>query len=213
MRGASTSHPLRAAIGSASAALALWALPAGAQVLEMATPEVAAERMAKCGLGPVAISYDPVLESHVLTPAKADAASDDQLACIDKAAGHHDVALPPAVQARFDAMQEARWAAVFRSEARAWLSARGMLERVPEYVPGTTDDTAFARKVEVLCGPRAQGALQSEHGPHVLSPDWIRKGVPPTPEDTEAFGCVLNVIAVAGFKVAFVGNEAFVASD
>ena len=97
-----------------------------------------------------------------------------------------------------------------RADAREWLTKRGLLERVPKYIAGTTDKAAFTREVEHLCGPQTTGSFQSKYGPDTLSPEWIRKqGLPPEDEDMEAMSCLLNVMAVAGYQVGFIGNEAY----
>lgn len=179
--------------------------------IERITPEVAVERVAKCGFGPVTIRYEDWLQSHILKVANASSATEEQLVCIDRAASYYDVELPPNVQPRFNAIREARWSAVFLAEARQWLSTRGLLGKVPKYVEGTTDEATFTREVEKLCGPRAQGAFQSQYGFHALSPDWAKKlGMPPKAEEHEAFSCLMNVTTVAGFNVGFIGNEAYV---
>jgi hypothetical protein len=193
-------------------ALTLWFTSASGPFdnIERITPEVAAERVARCGLGPVTIRYEDELQSHILTVANAASATESQLACLDKATGWYDVELPTTVQPRFDAIREARASAIMAEEARKWLSARGLLARVPKYVRGTTNEAAFTREVETLCGPRAKGAFQSQHGFHALSPDWAKgMGLPPSPEVQEAFACLLNVTTVAGFEVGFIGNEAY----
>ena len=95
------------------------------------------------------------------------------------------------------------------AEARRWLSARGLLERVPKFVPGVTDEVAFTRDLEKLCGPRAKGAFQSQYGPHVLNPDWMRQlGFPLQREDEEAMSCLTFATTVAGFEVGLIGHEA-----
>ena len=97
-----------------------------------------------------------------------------------------------------------------RAEAIEWLSKRGLLDRVPKYVLGTTNDAAFTQAVEQLCGPRTNGAFQSQYGSHALSPEWIKGlGLPPKDEDMEAMSCLLNVTTVAGYSVGFIGNEAY----
>jgi len=109
--------------------------------------------------------------------------------------------LPANVQSRFDAIREARWSELFREEARQWLSAHGLLERVPAFVPGVTDETKFTHELEKLCGPKAEGAFQSKYGFHVLSPDWSMNS-----ENEQTMLCLLNATTFAGFKVGFVGN-------
>lgn len=178
--------------------------------IERVTPEDAAKRIEACGVGPVTIRFDDLLQSHVLTIANAASASDLQLQCIDSAASYHDVELPAAVQVRFNAIREARWSSFALTEARSWLSQRGLLDRVPTFVPGKTDDAAFARQLEELCGPTARGAFQSTYGPHVISPEWIMAlGMPPKHKNQEALTCLLNVTRVAGFSIGFIGNEAY----
>jgi hypothetical protein len=117
---------------------------------------------------------------------------------------------PPNVQPRFDAMLEAKAEVWMKARAHDWLSARGLLDRVPKYQEGITDDGAFTRQVEVMCGPQAKGAFQSKYGFHALSPEWVRRlGLPPRRKATETLSCLTNATAVAGFKIGFIGNEAF----
>ena len=192
--------------------MALFSTSASGQSLpfERLTPEEAAKRIEGCGVGPVTIRFDDLLQSHVLTVAGADAASDEQLKCIEQAASYHDVESPSAIQPKFNAMRAERWSAFALADAKEWLRKRGLLERVPTYTPGETNDVVFAREVETLCGPIARGAFESEYGPHVLDPDWIKGlGLPPKREGAEALSCLLTVTQVAGYEVGFIGNEAY----
>jgi len=174
------------------------------------TPEVAATRVSECGLGPVTIRFDDLLQSIILTAASAGAVTDAPLSCADRAVSYYDLELPPAVQPRYDALREKRLSAHFVAEARAWLSARGLIDRVPHYQPGVTDDADFTRAVESLCGPRAKGAFQSQYGFHVISPDWVKRSLSPIDEEgSEMLACILNVTSVAGYKVGLIRNEAF----
>jgi hypothetical protein len=199
--------------GSAFLALAAWASSGGGPLesLERITPEMAVERAAKCGLGPVTIRYDDELQSDILSAPNAALATEDQLRCLDNATGFGIfVELPSGLQPRFDVVREARASALMMVEAREWLSKRGLMDRVPKYVPGTTDDATFTREVERLCGPRANGAFQSKYGVHAVSPDWVKQmGMPTKAEDTEVLSCLMNVTSVAGFKIGFIGNEAY----
>jgi len=176
---------------------------------ERVRPEVAAKRISDCGLGPVTIRFDELLQSEILTAASASAVTDEQLACADKAASHYDLELPPGVQARYDAIRAKRLSAHFLAEARAWLSARGLLERVPHYQAGVTDDADFTRAVEDLCGPRAKGVFQSQYGFHAISPDWMKRSLGPLDEEgSEVLACIMNVTRVAGYEVHLIGNMA-----
>jgi hypothetical protein len=175
---------------------------------EQVTPQVAAERVSQCGLGTVTISYDELLQSDVLTSAGATSVSVEQLACADRAVSYYQLELPPALQPRYDAIRAARLAAHARVEARAWLAERGMLERLPRYEAGVTDEGAFTRQLERLCGPRAEGAFQSEYGFHAISPDWARRTFEPFEDGAEALTCLMKAAFAAGFEIGFVGNEA-----
>jgi hypothetical protein len=178
--------------------------------IERITPAVAAERASKCGLGPATIEYVDELQSRILTVADATSATESQLICLERAVGRAvQVKLPPTVQPRFDAIQDAHESALTREEDRKWLSARGLIDRVPKYNPGTTDERVFTREVETLCGHRARGAFQSQFGFDAISPGWVKRfQISPKPEDVEALKCLMSMTSVAGFKVNFVGDEA-----
>lgn len=179
--------------------------------MERITPGMAVERATKCGLGPVTIRNDKELQSDILSVPDAVSATEKQLSCLDDATGFGIfVELPAGVQPRFDALREARASRLMRAKASEWLSRRGLLARVPKYVRGTTDEAVFTREVEQLCGSETEGAFQSQYGRHVLSPEWITKfGMPPRDKDVQAMSCLINVTTVAGFKLGFVGNEAY----
>lgn len=168
---------------------------------------MAAQRVSACGLGPVATRYDEELQEDILTAGEIKIATDEQLACADKAAGYYDLELPPSIQPRFEAIREARWSAVFLKQAHSWLAARGLLNRIPKYQQGATNEAVFTREVEHLCGPRAKGAFQSKYGFHAVSPDWVIHKLRPTAASNDVLACLMNVTAVAGFKIGFIGNE------
>jgi hypothetical protein len=193
-------------------ALALLSASAGPfDRMERITSQEAVKRAENCHIGAVKIRYDDEQQSDILTVTDAKEANEQQLVCLDEATGFGIfVELPPTLQGRFDAIREARASALAKEDASEWLSARGLLDRVPKYVAGTTDDLQFTRDVEKACGSRAEGAFQSKYGPHVLNPDWFSKfPMPPKSEDEEVLGCVFQTITLAGFRMAFIGNEAF----
>jgi hypothetical protein len=169
------------------------------------TPQVAAKRVAGCGVGAVTVRSDAELDADVLVVAGSASILDERLACIDKAASFYDVELPPSVQPRFNAIREARSAALMATEGRRWLKAHDLLDRVPKYEAGVTDDAVFGRTVEKLCG--ADQALQSPYGPHALSPEWASQhAFDPRIEDGP-MACLINVSWATGFKMGFIGNE------
>ena len=188
--------------------LAFAAPSSSLPTVERITPQEAAKRVSQCGLGFVTTHYERDLQEDVLVASGAQSATDDQLACAYKVVRfYYTLELPPNVQPRFDAMREAKAEVWMKAQAHDWLSARGLLNRVPKYRRGVTDDGVFTREVEALCGPQAKGAFGSKYGRHVLSPRWIKKvELPPSAHDTNAMSCIF-VTAFAGFELGFIGNE------
>lgn len=179
----------------------------GREPAALTSPQAAAEQITQCGAGAVDIRYDDLLQSYVLT---VHDATEAQLRCVETAAGYHDVELQPELQKAFDEIRAAKYSAVYQDHAVAWLSSRGLLDKVPKFRAGVTDAMAFSEKMEMFCGPVAEGALQSEYGPRTISPEWLRKiPLPPRAEDDEAISCLMATASVAGFELSFIGNEAF----
>jgi hypothetical protein len=190
--------------------LALAAPASAFPVVERITAPEAARRVAQCGLGPVTTHYDRDLEEEVLVATRALSATDEQLECAYKVTGfYYTLELSPNVQRRFDAMLKAKAEVTMKAEARRWLSARGLLNRVPTYQRGVTNDAAFTRQVEALCGRQAKGAFQSEYGFHALSPHWVSQhGFPAKRDQTDTMSCLISVMAVAGYEIGLIGNAA-----
>lgn len=102
--------------------------------------------------------------------------------------------------------QDAEILAAERAQARSWLAERKLLDRVPAYVRGTSDDGATARRFEKLCGRHAHGAFD-RRDVHVFSEKWLTRKFDPTePQQLEAFTCLLSVAQFTGFEIGFVGN-------
>lgn len=164
-------------------------------------------QVSKCGLGVAKWRYDETLQDALMVVRQKTRATDRQLACVDAAANSYEVELAPVLQSRFEAIRTARLAASFKARSREWLAKEGLLARLPQYHPGKTDDAAFDRALEQLCGPDAAGALQSPKGPHVLNSEWAeRQG--PAKVDQGAFGCILNAMAASDVLFGIIGNEA-----
>jgi len=178
-------------------------------VYENITAQEAAKRFTQCGLGPATIRWnDPEMGGEdVLAASDIKSATDEQLRCADLAISYYSLELPPEIERRFEVLREARLAPVFQAQAREWLSARGLLNRVPQYRTGVTDDAAFTRQVENVCGRRAKGAFQSKFGFHAVSPDWVNRNLNPPGKGSEVLSCLMNVATVSGFQIGFIGNE------
>ncbi len=187
---------------------------AAPEALTAPTPSLslqeAAEHVSRCGFGTVSTKYDPDLREDVLIANDAQSVTDEQLACAFRVIDFdYTLQLPANVQPRLDAMLEAKATSRAKSDARSWLAARNLLDRVPAYQKGLTNEATFTREIEKLCGSKAKGAFQSKYGFHTLSPDWfMRLGMPPKPEASEALTCLFHVAALTDFKVGFIGNEA-----
>jgi len=178
--------------------------PAILDAYENITPQVASRRVAACGAGAVVIRTDAVLDVDILVVTAA-AVSDAQLICVEKAASFYPVEFPPSVQPRFDAVREARSTALMAAEGRKWLKDHGLLDRLPTYRPGVTDDEMFRREVEQLCG--TQEARRSTDGPHAIDREWPRQRGTDAWSGDESMACLLNVTWAAGFKLGFIGRE------
>jgi hypothetical protein len=176
---------------------------------EIPAPEEAAARLRQCGFETVAVTFDALLQEEVLTVSGIETASDELIDCGARVSieTYYYLSLP-------DGLQERYWAAYWplseekgREMSLAWLSDRGLLDHVPKYDPSAMDDAAYARRLERLCGPLAEGALASEYGPHSTSPAWADD----KRDDFEAMGtaafCLISAGAVSGFKIYLIGNE------
>lgn len=173
---------------------------------EFMSPEIASRSIVKCGAETADVRYDDIQESYTLV---VHGATEEQLPCIDRAVSFYDVELPPDLQKGFDAIRLARYMVAYRERATTFLSGRGLLDKVPKFRTGEMDAVAFSRQLEAICGPAAQGALQSSYGPHVISPEWVsRITLPPRPEDDEAISCLMAAAFSADFELGLIGNEA-----
>ena len=175
-----------------------------AEAYEHITPQVAAGRVARCGVGPATVRSDAELQTDVIVVADAGPISDQQIACIVKAASFYDVEVPPTARLRLSAIQKARVAAVAAAEGRKWLSDHKLLNRLPKYEPKITNDAKFASQIEDLC--HAKGALHSRYGLHSISPDWAMLQFNAGPKDGP-FSCILSVGLASGYELGFIGNE------
>jgi hypothetical protein len=170
------------------------------------TPKTAAERVMRCGIGPVTVKSEAELDTEVLVVTANGPLTDEQIACIDKAASFYDVKLPASAQSRFDRARETRAAAYMAGEGRKWLLAHRLLDRLPSYRSGVTQDADVAHKIEELC--HAEGALSSSFGVHAVSPDWVMKNSGKIKQDGP-FVCLLNAAWASGYQLGFIGNEAY----
>lgn len=173
------------------------------EAYEQITPEVAAERVARCGAGPVKVTSEKEIGVDVLVVATKRAITDEQIVCIAKAASFYDVKLPPDAQPRLNAITTVRSEAITKAEGAKWLAAHNLLAELPEYKAGVTIDDKFARKIETLC--RADGALHSPYGVYALNREWVMKH-PGIPTEDGPITCVISAAMASGFELRFIVN-------
>lgn len=190
----------------------LFAVPLAAEIPlpEIPAPQEAAQRLRQCGFDRVDVKFDEQLEEDVLTASGIEKASDEQIACAARVSSetYYYLHLPEEVQERFMAIYWPLEEAKGRERARQWLVEQGRLDDLPKYEPAV-GEAAYARELEAFCGEVAEGALQSEYGPHAISPAWAAQK---ERDDTDfgrvgaAMMCLAMSGEVAGFTVYMIGN-------
>jgi hypothetical protein len=191
-----------------SSLLLFTALEADLPTLELVPVDEAVRRLEACGLVVVEARYDDTIQDDVLF-VKDPAPADQVLACaadVSVTTGSWVEVSAGSREAYFTHYQ-----AISRERNRAWARARlaqhGLLDAAPSYVANETDDQAFADRLERLCGDAAKGALQSEFGPHSISPVWVESRGGGFEETGEVLMCLMTYAAAAGFEMGFIGNE------
>jgi hypothetical protein len=187
-------------------------LSAGAEeasppTLAVAPPEVAAERVKACGFRHVRVKDDDELQEQVVEVTGVSTVPEGKMRCAVKVSLDtvRYVLFPlPASKVYwrlYTKMEDKRGAALtgwMQGEARDWLQQHGLLGRLPTYQKGKTDDLAFARQLEGLCGPKAAGAFQRFRGHVVLI---LPSG------DFDTAECLISAASASGLPFGFVGNE------
>ena len=174
-------------------------------------PGVAAGWVRACGFGDVELSFDGTLQEYVIHVRASASASDEQLSCAAKASLNSDqyVDFPEPVNRRYQQLYWPLAEETGKGEARAWLARHGLLTKLPHYVRGETNDFAFARKVEHMCGPAAKGAFAVEDGLIVLKEaKSTRRQL-----KSETFACLTNALWASGLPLGFSGNEYYPSSE
>ena len=175
--------------------------------LDLVPSDEAERRLAACGLVDVEARYDDQIQDHVLH-VEDSAPPDESLACaadVSSVTGYW-IELPENSRDAYFA----HYRRVSRQRSQEWarerLTQQGLLAAAPVYVPGETDDKEFADRLESLCGDAAKGALQSEFGPHAISPAWAQSRDGKLDETAEVMMCLMTYAAAAGYEMHFIGN-------
>jgi hypothetical protein len=89
--------------------------------LGVVSPEIASRNIVRCGAEAVEVRYDDdydELEGFIKSPVLVvRGATEEQLPCINNAAGSYKVELPPELQKGFDAISLARYMTALRERA------------------------------------------------------------------------------------------------
>ncbi len=170
-------------------------------------PMVATARIAECGVGSVRPTVDETLQEDVVEIVGATSASEEQLRCIALASldTRYYVIVPLPMQQAYDALYWRLSKERDLRDARSWLEERGLLSRLPIYDPHSSDELAFTRELETLCGPKAEGVLKSLKGMATINADTVSSGK----LEEEALWCLVNAAAASGYPLGFVGNEQY----
>jgi hypothetical protein len=185
---------------------------------ELVKPEVAAARVAACGLKQVRSRFDGTLQEDVVEVLDVTA-SPEQLRCAARASlgSYYYVVFPAPLEQAYDALYWPMSREKDKADARAWLGERGLLARLPTYDPTRTNETAFARSLEALCGPKAAGTLLPMHGMATFTPEALgtlgKHGFKPGKLDDETLWCLTNAASASGYPLGFIGNEAVAKPD
>ena len=91
-------------------------------------------------------------------------------------------------------------------DARNWLRERGLLARLPLYVPTHESAGHFARRLERFCGIKP-GTYLRPLGRDTISIIFQDPRRPSITDDQ--FNCVLNAATVSKLRLGFIGNEAY----
>ena len=187
-----------------------------ALLLVMLSPqEDLADKIVRCGIdrAHVKVRHEELLQDDTAIISTPDAAlTSDHLAClVGLAMGGGLFALAdPAAQARFDPLIKASDRAAADSMAREWLSARGLLEKLPVYDPGRQTLAQYAVSLEALCGLGPGQGLGVTAGNAFL---FVAPGLLGLDEARlETFQCLVSAAIAAdlepkGVTFGFIGNE------
>jgi hypothetical protein len=200
------------------ATIAFLSLSAGAAQpslprLAVASPKVAAERVMACGFDHVRLNEDGDLQEQVVQVTGVTEVPEAKMRCavqVSLDTVRYVIFPEPAnteywrLYSEMEGKGDDREAAWMQGEARDWLQQHGLLARLPAYEKGQTDELAFARQLEGLCGSKAKGTFRLFKGHVVLWPALPgKKGS----MDFSTMECLISAAEVSGMPFGFVGNE------
>jgi len=177
-----------------------------------------AEALMECGVRPdgFTITYDDLLQGHVIAFSATSGASADNLDCIWQATRSEFVEFADAeLQRAYEAIGAAYYEAHLRPQviesARERLAERGLLQTLPLREDFQSQE-GFAAALEMHCGFVPSSVLRVEGNAFTVWPQ--SDGTPSAEFEFEKFSCLLSALTLAteadgGLKIGFVGNEKF----
>jgi hypothetical protein len=192
------------ALGALLFASAAAAQPAGATSAHV-WPGDAAKQVTACGFQNVTLWYDSMLQEYAIVVSGPQSGSDDRLSCAARASlgSGYPIQFQAPLNLRYDQLYWPMAEETARGQARAWLAHRGLLSKLPPYSKGRTDQLAYARQLERVCGPRARGAFTMEEG---LVTMRLRSADRPA-LDPATFDCLANALWASGLPMGFGGSD------
>jgi hypothetical protein len=181
--------------------------------VDVVKPEIAAARVAACGFKSVRPIFDETLQETVVHVSDLGPASTMQLQCVARASlhSHYYVTFPEPTEQTYQALYWRMSRERDKADAKAWLERRGLLSRLPVYDPKRSDEAAFARSLEKLCGPQATGTLKPMGGMATFEEGALggfEKGEQSAGKlDEVTFWCLVNAASASGYSVGFIGTE------
>jgi hypothetical protein len=186
---------------------------------QIATPDPGRDRtvraIAACGVAAaeVRITYDDDLQSDLVRIGDLGGSDEARFHCLRKVVFPDyfvDVSAAPQREAYY-AFTRREDHKLARAHARAWLKARGLLDRVPRFDPGTGVE-AFARSIESACSIRPGDALEARGASGIT----IRQaffGDSMTTKFPDDFSCLTRMFDASNANehdiiLGFIGNAA-----
>ena len=172
--------------------------------------DVAAHDLRACGFSSVQVVPYDFDEVQIIRISEETEVTDSQLACVAQVdvSTLQLIELPQALRERYFPIYRRLQMERDAQSSRAWLAERGLLDQAPVFTEG--QDLAFAKQLEEFCGPNAKGALNSEYGPHAISPIWSIEALNSNEREPalgETLQCLLRTAAAAKFELYLLGND------
>ena len=168
--------------------------------------EIAIQKITACGFKKVDSKFDDTLQEDVIEVLDDVSISDEQLRCaaLVSLSSSYYVTFPATTEKAYQPLYWSLSREQGKADAKAWLDKRGLLSRLPTYDPKQSNNSAFVRSLENLCGPKASGTLKVLNGMATFSDSALATGA----LDEETLWCLTNAAAASGYPLGFIGNEA-----